>query len=181
MNAVSANGSEIALKTMLFSALLYNMPRIESRPILLHSCTPTKICQRFNWCLCLCLCHMNDLYQSRVGWACWRTDLAATLSNLSGGNISVCEQLHRKVCCQCNQSQPGLFQPEGHNVSPTYYTISVCVLKFVSVLLFHSWLLYSLSLSLQVNGFLLEEGIQCLRESKRHPDCQLLLLGYAFT
>ncbi|XP_045549632.1 NACHT, LRR and PYD domains-containing protein 3 [Salmo salar] len=30
---------------------------------------------------------------------------------------------------------------------------------------------------LQVNGFLLEEGIQCLRESKRHPDCQLLLLG----
>ncbi|XP_031666577.1 NACHT, LRR and PYD domains-containing protein 3 isoform X2 [Oncorhynchus kisutch] len=30
---------------------------------------------------------------------------------------------------------------------------------------------------LQVNGFLLEEGIQCLRESKRRPDCQLLLLG----
>uniref|UniRef100_A0A8C7S261 NACHT, LRR and PYD domains-containing protein 3-like n=2 Tax=Oncorhynchus mykiss TaxID=8022 RepID=A0A8C7S261_ONCMY len=30
---------------------------------------------------------------------------------------------------------------------------------------------------LQVNGFLLEEGIECLRESKRRPDCQLLLLG----
>uniref|UniRef100_A0AAZ3Q0Q3 NACHT LRR and PYD domain-containing protein n=1 Tax=Oncorhynchus tshawytscha TaxID=74940 RepID=A0AAZ3Q0Q3_ONCTS len=30
---------------------------------------------------------------------------------------------------------------------------------------------------LQVNGFLLEEGIQCLRESKRRPGCQLLLLG----
>ncbi|XP_038860311.1 NACHT, LRR and PYD domains-containing protein 1 homolog isoform X2 [Salvelinus namaycush] len=30
---------------------------------------------------------------------------------------------------------------------------------------------------LQVNGFLLEEGIQCLRESKRRPDNQLLLLG----
>lgn len=131
MNAVSANGSEIALKTMLFSALLYNMPRIESRPILLHSCTPTKICQRFNWCLCLCLCHMNDLYQSRVGWACWRTDLAATLSNLSGGNRSVCEQLDREVCCQRSQSQPGLPKPEDDIVSTTYSVSSVYLCSYL--------------------------------------------------